>query len=407
MKWISILRQSSSLLLVLFALSCGHSEKVAAPAKPEVCTTPMKGTPVKKTPIPIYYEVVGTINAKTSTVIQSKIPGQVKEVRFKEGDRVNADDLLIVIDDRDINAKLNQAKAAYDSSQKAIDEIDTSINQAKAAKQEAEANLKLAESTYQRFAKLYQEKATSEQEFDTVKAKLEVARAEVNRASEGIAQIVSKKNQIHSSIDQARSGVEEANVTRSYSQILAPFDGVVVKKSVEVGSMALPGVPLLTLENPQGFRLEVEVREKEFANKVQIGRDVAVKVDALGTQVIYGKVAEMVPSANPMSRTFKVKIALPNLVGLQSGMYGKALCHRGERDGILIPTSAYIKRGQLEQVFTYEPTSKTAHLRLIKTGKMFENQWEIVAGLDDGDILITNPASNLRDGNLVTVEVAQ
>ncbi len=395
------------ILVTLFfvsILSCGHDEDNNDSKKITTFPEPVEVATVQTTKIPIFYEAVGTIKAKASTLLSSKVPGHIKNINVNEGDKVAAGDVIVLIDDRGINAKLDQARAAYESSKKALDEIGNSINQARARKEQAEANLSLAQATYTRYENLYREKATSDQEFDTVKAKLQVSRAQVNEAAEGISSLMSKKDQVASSIEQAKSAVEEANVMKSYTTVTAPFDGIIIKKHVEVGSLAVPGVPLMTLENPQGFQLEVDVREKEFANKVKTGRKVAVKIDALSDKVIYGRVAEIVPAADPMTRTFKVKIALPELPSIKSGMYGKAMCFRGERDGILIPRNAYIKRGQLEQVFTVD-SDNIAVLRLIKTGKIFEDEIEVLAGLLEGDRIIINPKTGLKDRYKVKVGV--
>jgi multidrug efflux pump subunit AcrA (membrane-fusion protein) len=113
---------------------------------------------------------------------------------------------------------------------------------------------------------------------------------------------------------------------------------------------------------------------------------------------------EAAPSADPLSRTFRVKVSLPKNPGIKSGMYGKALCPREERQTLLIPQNALIKRGQLEQVFSVDE-SQTAHLRLIKTGKAFGDQLEILAGLLEGEVIIANPKPGLKDGSRVTVEI--
>lgn len=408
-RWKSIMKRSQCVIFMLtvFLLvilsSCGNSEDTANSGTVTTFPEPVTLTTIQTDTIPIYYEAVGTIKAKTSTILSSKVPGHIKKIAVNEGDAVSAGDEIVLIDDRTINAKLDQAEAAYESSKRALDEITNSIKQAEAKKDQAEANLSLARTTYSRYETLYQEKATSDQEFDTVKAKLQVSEARVNEAREGISGLMSKKKQVAASIEQAKSAVEEANVMKSYTRVKAPFDGIIIRKHVEVGSLAVPGVPLVTLENPQGFQLEVDVREKEFANKVQLGRNVDVQIDALGSRTIEGRVAEIVPAADPMTRTFKVKIALPDLPGIKSGMYGKAMCFRGEREGILIPTSAYLKRGQLEQVFTVNDDNR-AILRLIKTGKTFKDKIEVSAGLRQGDKIISSPPNGLKDGYNVRVE---
>ena len=231
-----------------------------------------------------------------------------------------------------------------------------------------------------------------------------MAEAQLNVAREGVSLLESQKEGLMMSLARAQSEVKEAEVLKSHARVLAPFAGTIVKKHVDAGGFATPGVPLLEIEDPDGFRLEVDVRETEFANQVELGREVPVQIDALGESLIIGQVVEASPSADPLSRTFRVKIALPEQPGISSGMYGKALCPRGERQTLLIPQNALIKRGQLEQVFSVDE-SQTAHLRLIKTGKVFGDQLEILAGLQEGEVIIANPKPGLKDGSRVTVEI--
>ena len=391
-----------SATLLAFLFGCGHEKDVQTQREPVNFPESMKTITVEQTNIPIFYETVGTVSARSSTVLSAKITGQIRQINVDEGDSVKAKDVLVVIDDRDIEEKINQAMAAFSSAQNSLNEINAGIAQAKAQKQQAEANYNLSLKNFERYESLHKEKAVSAQEFDTVKANLKVAKAQLDTAEGEIVRLTAKKNQVADAINMARSGVQEANVGKTYTQIIAPFDGVIIKKYVDVGGLAVPGAPLLDLENPVGFRLEVDVRETEFANKVSLGSEVQVQIDALAGYQITGRVAEAVPSANPMSRSFKVRIALPQIDGLKTGMYGKAMCPRGERQGILIPKTALIQRGQLEQIFTVDD-QRTAHLRLVKSGRQFDDKIEILSGLNSGDIVIIDPKPGLKDRYIVTV----
>jgi multidrug efflux pump subunit AcrA (membrane-fusion protein) len=387
-------------------VACGHNGNNKEIKEQAVFPGVLEGIVVKPSTVPLYYEAVGTIRAKTKAALSSKISGQIKQMNVIEGSQVMAGDLLLVIDDREVIEKLEQAKAAMASTEKSLDEIQAGINQAEAQKKQAEANFSLAHASYSRYENLSTQKIISNQEFDTIKAELQMAEAQLKSADEGVSRLKSQKERLAMSLAMARSGVKEAEVLKSHAKMMAPFTGTIVKKHVDVGGYAVPGVPLLEIENPTGFRLEVDVRESEFANQVQLGREVPVQIDALGESLIKGTVVEASPSADPFSRTFKVKVALPEQPGIKSGMYGKALCPREKRQTILIPKKALIKRGQLEQVFLVDE-DQTAHLRLIKTGKAFGENLEVLAGLQSGETIIINPKPGLKDLSRVTVEIKQ
>jgi multidrug efflux pump subunit AcrA (membrane-fusion protein) len=386
--------------------ACGHNGSEQENKEPLVFEGVMDAIVIKPSKVPLYYEAVGTIRAKTKASLSSKIAGQIKEITVKEGSRVKAGDLLLVIDDREVIEKLKQSKATLASTEKSLDEIQAAINQAVAQQKQAEANFSMAQASYSRYENLSTEKIISNQEFDTIKTERQMAEAQLNVAREGVSRLKSQKEGLMMSLARAQSEVKEVEVLKSHARVIAPFTGTIVKKHVEVGGFATPGVPLLEIENPDGFRLEVDVRETEFANQVELGREVTVQIDALGEALLIGKVVEAAPSADPLSRTFKVKIALPEQAGINSGMYGKALCPREERETILIPREALIKRGQLEQVFLVDD-NQIAHLRLVKTGKTFDDHLEVLAGLLGGEVIIINPKPGLQDRSRVTVEIKQ
>ena len=404
MRTLNFFRIAVFVVVIGLLTACGQDKNHSETKEQAVFPGALEEVVIKPATVPFYYEAVGTIRAKTRAALSSKISGQITRMNVDEGSRVKAGDVLLLIDDREVVEKLNQARAALASTEKSLDEIQAGINQAEAQKKKAEADLSLARTSYSRYEKLNAQKIISNQEFDTVKTQLDVAEAGLKAAGEGVVRLESKKEVLAMSLAKARSGVKEAEVLKSHAKLTAPFSGTIVKKYVDVGGFAVPGAPLLEIENPTGFRLEVDVTETEFANQVRLGREVAVQIDALGESPIKGTVVEVSPSADPLSRTFRVKIALPDLPGIKSGMYGKALCPREERQVILIPKTALIKRGQLEQVFTVDD-GRTVHLRLIKTGKTFGDRLEVLAGLENGDTIIINPPPGLTDRSRVNVEI--
>lgn len=404
LKSFNFFRTIAAAVCLGLLFGCGHDDSRRESSEQPVFPEVLEGIVVNPVTVPFYYEAVGTIRARTRAALSSKISGQVKKLDVVEGSRVEAGEVLVVIDDREAVEKLNQARASLASTEKSLDEIQAAINQAEAQMKQAEAGYSLARTSYSRYEELNTQKIISSQEFDKVRAELQAAEANLNAARENVARLESQKEALVQSLARARSGVKEAEVMKSHARVTAPFAGTIVKKHVEVGGFAVPGAPLLEIENPAGFRLEVDVRETEFANQVRLGRKVDVLVDALGETPIKGTVVEAAPSADPLSRTFRVKIGLPDNPGIKSGMYGKALCPREERQAVLIPEAALVKRGQLEQVFSVGD-DRTVHLRLIKTGKTFDERLEVLSGLQGGETIIVNPPPGLKDRTRVNVEI--
>jgi len=207
-------------------------------------------------------------------------------------------------------------------------------------------------------------------------------------------------------IDQAKAEISQAQIFVGYGRIQSPLQGIVTQKQAEMGTLAAPGTPLLTLEDNARYRLEAAVEESRLG-KIRLGDSVRVSIDALGDQEWTGRVGEIQPTADPASRSSLVKIDLPeSLIQkapgriLRSGLYGKARFAAGKKGILTIPHKAVFQRGQLVQVLVVDP-SQTARLRLIKTGKVYGERIEVLSGLGEGEKIIVEGVERVKDGNRV------
>ncbi len=357
----------------------------------EVATTPVPGAKVEKislSPVNDEYEAAGTVRSATTSMLSPKVAGTVTSILVKEGDHVRAGQLVLTIDDRDLAAQFRAADAGVSEAQDALDEVEQGI----AA---AEANRKLADTTYERFRTLLERKSVSQQEFDEVEAKH-------IGADRMLASMLAKKQQVLSKIEQAKAGRAGAAAWVGFARVTSPIDGIVTTRYVDVGSMTGPGQPLMQIENGRHYRLEANV-EESMVGKIRVGDPVTVRVDASGSD-LQGHVAEMVSTADPMSRSYTVKVDLPNdgagMENLRSGMFGKALFRIGSRDAVTVPTEAVVERGQLTGVWIVD-SEGLARLRLVKTGKTHGDRVEILSGLDPNDRIVTGGLAAVSDGSKV------
>ncbi len=381
-------------LMAMTVAACGKKPEVAAEKLPTV-----KGARVERvsmSPIEDYYEATGTVRSKTTTVLSSKVMGVVTSLRAREGDRVRAGQVLIEIDNRDASAQLQKAEAGLRQSQEGLAEVEQAINAAKSAQSAADASKRLADSTYARYRALLERKSVSPQEFDEAKAKEEMAEAETRRAADTLKMLAARRQQALAQIDQARAEVANARVYLSYARIASPISGVVVAKQTETGSTAMPGAPLLTIEDGSRYRLEVAVEESRLG-KIGMGQQARVRIDALGADDLEGGVSEIAPAADPMSRSYTVKIDLPARQGLRSGLYGVARFTSGRKQAMVVPRKAVVERGQLVGVFVVDDAS-VARLRLVKTGKSYGENVEVLTGLSDGERIVVDGVANVKDG---------
>jgi len=371
-------------LLLVFLAACGHpSEKKdsAAPAAP-VQVTATEVTPVDW---PDGFEASGTVRARTTTVISSKVMGYVKEVLVSAGDHVSDGQLLVRIDSRDLEANYRAAAAGLAEARQGLPEADSAIAT-------AQANLELAKATFNRMKDLFEKNSISRQEFDEVSARLKMAQA-------GHEMALARRNQLQAKIQQAEEAQRTAEVWLGFAELRAPFAGIVIEKQAQPGALAAPGTPLLVLERPGNLRFEVPVEESRWASVHKRGQ-VDVVLDALG-RTIPATVSDIIPVVDPASRAFLVKIDLPASGDIRSGLYGRAIFPTGRRSLVAVPQEAIVSRGQLQWVFVVD--GNTARSRLVTTGAAREGQREILTGLEAGERLIHPVPAGLADGRPVEV----
>ena len=360
-------------LAAILGLSSCSSEPQQVAASPEI----VRNVPVltvQPTEVPDLLEAVGTVRAVQTSTLASQMMGNIVEIQVHEGDRVQRGEVLAVIDDSQPRATVDRAVAA-----------DNAAQQQLAA---AESDLALAGSTLKRYQNLYEKKSVSPQEFDEVKAREQaaLARRDMARADQA----------------QANAAVVQARTSLEYSRIRAPYDGVVIEKKADPGMLASPGMPILTVEDVRRYRLEAPLNETDLS-QVRIGQPVSVLVDALGDTTLKGKVAEIVPAADPASRSFLVKIDLPADSHLRSGLFGRARFPRGERQSLLIPRSAVVEHGQLQGVFVLDQ-SHIATLHYVTLGNRSGENVEVLAGLQSGDQFVAAPGVLELDGKRIEIQ---
>jgi RND family efflux transporter MFP subunit len=363
--------------------ACGGAKE---PARKAEALPPVRVQTVKlaEETVPEIYEAMGTVRARVSSVVGARVMGYLREVRVQAGDTVQPGQVIAVIEAREIDSGLKQAEAAREEARSALPEVESAIAAAR-------AQLELAEATHRRMKSLFDQKSITQQEFDEAEARLRMARANHEMA-------LAKKAQLEQKIRQADSAVAQAAAMKGYMEITAPFRGIVVERKAEPGMLAAPGMPIAVIEQSAGYRLEAAVEEGRLG-RIRPGMGVEVVLDALGAPQ-QGRVEEIVPALDPGSRSFTVKIALSGGL-LHSGMFGRARFALGERKALLVPASAIVRQGQVEQVYLVE--NGAARARLVTTGAAHSGRLEVLTGLRPGDAVIVAPPANLRDGSPVEV----
>ncbi|MFN7950833.1 MAG: efflux RND transporter periplasmic adaptor subunit [bacterium] len=297
--------------------------------------------------VPRAIEAPGTVRSRSEAGLAPRIQAAVREVLVNPGDRVEAGQVLVRLDARDTTAKLSQAQAALAS---------------------AQAEAERVQKDAARVEQLFAEKAATPQQLDQARAALEAARA----AATGAARAV----------DQARVFSAEA-------ELVAPFAGVVVERRVDPGALAAPGVPLLVVIDPDHLRVEATVGE-DAARSLALGSPATVMIDGERAPLAV-TVDEIVPAADPRTRTVIVKAAIPAGTPVRSGTFAR-LVLAGAADRVLaVPERAVRAVGQVQtvRVATAERGMRVLNVRVGRRGLGPSGDLvEILAGLAVGDEVV-------------------
>ena len=370
-----------SLLLIFTAAgllaACSSSQKRPAEAGPVI--SGVQTETVHLGSAPQLYQAVGTIHSAHTAILAAQLAGTVREIRVNAGDRVKRGQLLAVLDDRSARAQVQGAEAGVNEALEGEAEVGQALKAASAERQFAEA-------TFSRYKVLLAKNSLSRQEYDGADARYQAALAN-ERALEA------KKQEILSKQAQARSQQDSAQTYLTYSRIVSPLEGLVTAKSVDVGTVVMPGAPVLTVEDTARYRLEASLPE-EYLPRATTGDSVRVSTEHGQFE---GRVAEVVPSADVASHTFLVKIDLPRGCSCRSGEYGQASFAIGEAKCLAVPSSAVVDHGELQGVFVVGSDGSVEY-RLVKTGKTFADRIEVLSGLAAGEKVAVSQIDRLRDG---------
>ena len=374
-------------ILILMTAACSRHETRVAAAGAEQKAAAVQVETVAASEIADIYQASGSVRARYSAAIAAKITANILDVRVQTGDHVQAGQTLIALDRRDLEAHLRRSEAARAEAESTIDETENAITAAR-------ANFELARVTHKRFEELLAKASVSQQEFDESQTRLRSAEAALEMAA-------SKRRQVEARRSQAEAEIAAARVALGYATLAAPFAALVTERKADPGSLATPGAPLLTLEREGNPRLEASIDESRLG-LVRVGESVAVEIDGLN-RTVTGRVAEIVPSVDAATRSFTVKIDLPAVPGLRSGMFGRAGFTARKRRALLVPQSAVLERGQIRSVYVVE--GDTARLRFVTLGEG-RGEREVLSGLTAGERIIVTPPSLFSDGTRVAIQEA-
>lgn len=317
----------------------------------------------------------GTVEPAAKVDLMFKVGGYVRQVaeakgqgrKLQEGDWVVKGTILAVIDDADYRQKLSAARASY---------------------AEAQASLKQAQQDFDRSKLLFKDNVVPKADFDANNAKRDVAIAKV---------------------EAARSQVGQAEIALADCTLRAPFDGVVVRRPVEVGVLASPGTLAYTIADNRTVKLVFGAPDS-LLDKLHLGDPLGVRLEALGRDVT-ARITRINPSADSKSRTFDVEASVPNGDGqMKMGMVVSIRIPEvaDAKPTLTLPLTAVVRapkdpRGYAVYVVEKDADADVARVRDVKLGDVVGSAVIVVAGLEPGERVIDNGTTFVRDGETVRV----
>lgn len=371
-------------LMLTLVAGCGRETKDAAPELAQAVSAQTTAASLRH--IPVFKTFPGASRGKDVMDIAAKIPATVLDVAVDIGDRVKEGDLLIVLDDRDITARVASYEASQASAARRRDAL--------AAERE------YASSQYARYERLLAHDAATREEYDRAKARLDALDAQIRSAEAETA--------------RAAAGGQEARAALSYLRIHAPAPGTVTARSVDPGTFAPAGAPLLAIEGEQGMWFEARIDEKLLSH-VKAGDTAIIEVPSAGV-IASLPIEAVVTQADPRTATFPVRVDATAL-NIKGGVFGRLHVIQGMREALLIPFSALEERSGITGVYLVGQDG-IVRWRIVRPGERWrpashdpallvpaggsppdaETLVEILAGLSSGDEVVTGHPTGIEEG---------
>jgi RND family efflux transporter MFP subunit len=314
------------------------------------------------------------------TLVYARASGYVRRWRVDIGDHVHAGDVLAELDTPEVAQQLKQSRAT--------------LEQQKAALEQAQANLAFAIATANRYKPLFEAGVISQQVAEQASAQAKVWQANVNAAEANI-------------VAQA-ANVGQYQELVSYGHVLAPFEGTISERLVDVGSLVNAGSgtnvqPLFRLVAVDPMRVFVQVPQT-YAPSVHVGDEATVTVRQYPGRGFSGKVTRTAGALDTTSRTLNTEMELPNPAHeLFPGMYAEVtMTGTVAHPVVRVPSSAVIADGQGVHVATVDPSDRV-HFATVRVGRDFGSVTELVDGLSGGEQVIVTPPASVAEGMAVQV----
>lgn len=433
----------SSLIILsgLIFAGCGaKADNSNADANKETEIVEVNTATAKVVEIPTYFEATGSLASDAQSDVAPNISGKIVSVNFDIGSYVQRGDVLVRLDARDAQIKLEQAQAQVQQQRKTVEQAEAGVNQAIANLRQTQARLgvkdgetfnietfsqvvsvkaqlELAEKQLRRFENLLESGDISRAQYDTQKAQRDQLLGQLSEARSNAAVAVKAISTAQAQVDAARAQVGNASAAVATAQtqvdaaqkaindntVFAPISGYVSEKNAEVGEYISPNTPnakIATIIRTAVLRLQIDVPEQSIG-KVAVGQGVSAQVSAYPDRKFAGTIVRVLPNLNVQSRTLTVEAEIENVGGLlKPGQFATVRITQPKPEpAVMIPATAVRAVGETNIVYVIK--DGVANERLVQTGLLENDMIEIKQNVQENEVVATSNIDKLSDGIIV------
>ncbi len=378
---------------------------------------------ITKKVVPVYIESLGNTVANESIILTAVAQEIVREICFEEGQFVKRGQLLVNLECEQEKVALSQAELAREEAELDMKEAKLKFQEAELKQNEAQLNLNQAEldleeaeREMERLRQLIHVNAIPEKDFDVQRTQFDRAKIQVGsaKAQAGSAktQVASAKNNVHraeTKLKTAEAQVKSAKTQLADRVVAAPFDGVVGKRQISLGTLVSPGTPIATLDDVTKIKVDFNIPEK-FLAEVSRGQKFYAESAAFPGEKFRGTIQLIDTHLNSTTRSVEVRGILNNVKDksnawkLHPGMLLYLTIELKSAEQIVIPEKAVQSLGEIHYIYIYDPSAKKVSRREVKTGNRADGNVVLLSGAKDGEIYVDEGVSKLADG--ITVQLA-
>ncbi|MDP5337315.1 MAG: efflux RND transporter periplasmic adaptor subunit [Nodularia sp. (in: cyanobacteria)] len=365
------------------------------------------GVRVKVSPVQIgtveeSSDFVASLESQRSVQIPSKISGQVTQIFLKSGDPVTAGTAIIQVDSR--QATIDEINAARQAAIAKRENARAKLQSLEAARQSQTVDLQLKQQDYERYANLAAQGAVSRRSRDEYGSIVATAKAELSAINAQIQGEQITISQAEKSVQQAEENIRNQQIQPRSYKITAPFSGTVGNIPVKVGDLVNTFTPLVTVSQKQPLEVNISV-PPEQSNQLRQGMPVEV-LNPQGQILSTSKISVIAPDTNNEKPSILVKALFNNSEGqLKPEQLVRARVIFNQRSGVLVPTKAVSRLGGETFVYVIKTEESPqgisqliARQKQVKLGNIRDNHYQVLAGLQPEDQIITSGLLNLKDG---------